>query len=188
MQDPTTTRPEWPPRRPPVWPHLVALVIVAATLVVGLVMYPSAPDPMPVHFDAALQPDAWSDKRLGGFLLPVIIGAAVVAIFWIVAACLPLAGTTRSDVDPHPPTTASTWSTQLSPRPEVTAATLDATGRLLGDLTIATAALIAVVALTTWLGVPAWMAPWLLPVLMVAFFGSLAVSCVRGFRAQRGLA
>jgi uncharacterized membrane protein len=187
MQDPTTARAEHPARRPPVWPHLVALLIVAATLVVGLVVYPSAPDPMPVHFDAALQPDAWADKSLGGFLLPVIIGAAVMAIFWIVAACLPLAGTTRSDGDTHPPAAASTWSTQLSPRREVTAATLDATGRLLGNLTIATAVLIAVVALTTWLGVPAWMAPWLLPVLMAAFFGSLAVSCVRVFRAQRVL-
>ncbi len=188
VQESMTASADRPVRRPPVWPHLVALVIVAATLVVGLVVYPSAPDPMPVHFDAALQPDAWADKSLGGFLLPAIIGAAVVAVFWIVAACMPLAGRTRSDVDPHPPATAPTWSTQLSPRPEVTAATLDATVRLLGNLTIATAALIAVVALTTWLGVPAWMAPWLLPVLMAAFFGSLAVSCVRVFRAQRGLA
>ncbi|AQX81229.1 hypothetical protein BWO91_15765 [Plantibacter flavus] len=187
MQDPTTTRPEQTVRRTPVWPHLVALVIVAATLVVGLAVYPSAPDPMPVHVDAELQPDTWAAKSLGGFLLPVIIGAAVVAVFWIIAACLPLAGTTRSEDGPHPPAAASTWSTQLSPRPEVRAATLDASARLLGDLTIATAAFIAVVALTTWLGVPAWMAPWLLPVLMAVFFGSLAVSCVRVLRAQRGL-
>ncbi|MBD8517679.1 DUF1648 domain-containing protein [Plantibacter sp. CFBP 8804] len=187
MQDPTIARPARPVRRPPVWPHLVALVIVAATLVIGLVVYPSAPDPMPVHFDAALQPDAWADKSIGGFLLPIIIGAVVVAIFWIIAACLPLTGTTRSDDGPHTSATASTWSTQLSPRPEVTAATTAATMRLLGDMSIATAALIAVVALTTWLGVPAWMAPWLLPVLMAGFFGSLAVSCVRVFRAQRRL-
>jgi hypothetical protein len=65
---------------------------------------------------------------------------------------------------------------------------VNATGRLLADLTIATAALIAVVALTTWLGVPGWMAPWLLPVLMAVFFGSLVRSCVGVFRAQRGLA
>lgn len=188
MQDPTTAQSERTARRPPVWPHLVALAILTATLVVGLLVYPSAPDPMPVHFDAALQPDAWAAKSLGGFLLPVIIGAAAVVLFWIVAACMPLARTTRTDNDTDPPATVSTWSTQLSPRPEVTVATVNATGRLLADLTIATAALIAVVALTTWLGVPGWMAPWLLPVLMAVFFGSLARSCVRVFRTQRGLA
>ncbi|MET0353476.1 MAG: DUF1648 domain-containing protein, partial [Plantibacter flavus] len=58
VQDPMTASAERPVRRPPVWPHLVALVIVAATLVIGLVVYPSAPDPMPVHVDAALRPDA----------------------------------------------------------------------------------------------------------------------------------
>lgn len=188
MQDPTTTRPARPARRAPVWPHLIALVIVAATLVVGLLVYPSAPDPMPVHFDAALQPDAWADKSLGGFLLPAIIGTVVVAVFWIAAVGLPRTGTTRPTAEGGPSTTEQAPRVQLSPRPATTAATMEATMRLLGDLTIATAVLIAVTALTTWLGVPAWMAPWLLPVLMAAFFGSLAVSCVRVFRAQRGLA
>lgn len=183
MQDPTTAHQERPVHRSPVWPHVLALGIVAGTLIVGLLVYPAAPDPMPVHFDAALQPDAWAGKNLGGFLLPAIVGAAVVAIFWIVAVCVPLAGTTRSEEGPR--AAASTWATQLSPRPEVTAATIAATMRLLGHLTIATAALIAVLALATWFGVPAWMAPWLLPLLMAVYFGSLAVSCVRVVRAQR---
>lgn len=187
MQEPQTTRPSGTPSRTRVWPHLVALAIVAATLVVGLVVYPSAPDPMPVHFDARFQPDAWEAKSLGGFLLPVIIGAAVVAVFWIAAVALPRTGTTRPTAEGGPSTTGQAPRVQLSPRPATTAATMEATMRLLGDLTIATAVLIAVTALTTWLGVPAWMAPWLLPVLMAAFFGSLAVSCVRVVRAQRGL-
>ncbi|KQQ49646.1 DUF1648 domain-containing protein [Plantibacter sp. Leaf314] len=185
MQDPTTAHPDRPVHRSPVWPHLLALGIVAGTVIVGLLVYPSAPDPMPVHFDAALRPDAWVGKNLGGFLLPAIIGAAVVVVFWIVAACVPLAGTTRPDDEPR--ATASTWATQLSPRPEVTAATMAATMRLLGNLTIATAALIAVLAIATWFGVPSWMAPWLLPLLMAVFFGSLAVSCVRVVRAQRAV-
>lgn len=186
MEEPQTMRPSGAPARTRIWPHLVALAIIAATLVVGLVIYPTAPDPMPVHFDARLQPDAWESKSLGGFLLPVIIGAAVVVVFWIAAVGLPRTGTTRPAADGGPSTTAQAPRVQLSPRPAATAATMQATMRLLGDLTIATAVLIAVTALTTWVGVPEWMAPWLLPVLMTTFFGSLALSCVRVFRAQRG--
>ena len=185
MQDPTTDHPRRTVHRSARWPHLLALGIVAGTLVIGLLVYPAAPDPMPVHFDAALQPDAWAAKHLGGFLLPAIIGAAVVAIFWIVAACIPLAGTASRDDEPR--AAAPTWGTQLSPRPAVTTASIEATMRLLGNLTIATAALIAVLAIATWFGVPSWMAPWLLPLLMAVFFGSLAVSCVRVVRAQRAV-
>jgi len=175
-------------RRSPVWPHLVALATLAVTLIVGLLVYPSAPDPMPVHFDGGLQPDAWAGKNLGGFLSPVFIGAAAAVIFWIAAVCLPLSVRTPSDEESRTPVSGPASTTQLSLRSDVSVATAEATMRLLGHLTIATAGLISILALATWIGVPAWMAPLLLPVLMGAFFGSLAGSSLRVFRAQRGLA
>lgn len=71
--------PEEPQRAP--WP--VAALLVATAIVVALALYawlrfPAVPDPMPTHWGADGQPDAWEPKSLSGFLTLVLIGPVIV--------------------------------------------------------------------------------------------------------------
>ncbi len=56
------------------WGIAVALVVAAA------LSWPALPDRVPTHFDAAGQPDAWSDRSLALWLLMPLLAAALSAL------------------------------------------------------------------------------------------------------------
>lgn len=154
-----------------------------ATLVTGVLLYPSVPDPMPVHFDAAFQPDRWAPRSFALFLTPAVVGTVVLVVLWIAAAAIPL--TARAGVRGASPTVSSTSMTQLSPRPRPTMQALVETIRMMEHLAIATSLLLGISAVATWIDVPAWVSPWLLPVMLVAYLGIIAIDSLRVVRAQR---
>ncbi|AMB59093.1 hypothetical protein AWU67_09750 [Microterricola viridarii] len=158
-----------PPRR---WPFFAAAGYLCVVLGVGIALFPAAPDPMPVHFDAAFQPDRWAPKSLVGFLSPVFVGLGVAALMWTLAALMPVLSSIGGGQG-HPAP-----GVQLSPRPPAATRTVQLTRRMLERLALSVALLIGTVALLGWLGVPDWAAPWALVLLVGGFLGVLAFSVV----------
>lgn len=160
------------------WPFVVATALTVAVLITGLTLYQQAPDPMPVHWNLQLQADAWAPKSVLGFLAPVFIALGVVALFWVIAALMPLAA--RLGGEEERPS-----GVQISPRTRFNDANETDVLRMLEHLALSTSALIGFVAVGSWLGLPAWLAPWLMPVLMLAYFAVLGIDVWRIMRASR---
>lgn len=161
------------------WPFIVASGLTLGVLVTGLSLYQRAPDPMPVHWNLQLHADEWAPKSVLGFLAPVFIALGVVSLFWVIAALMPLAA--RLGGEDH--RQAST--TQLSPRTRFNDANEAGVLRMLEHLALSTSALIGFVAVASWLGLPEWAAPWLMPVLMLVYFAILGVDVWRIMRSSR---
>lgn len=68
---------------------IVSLVLIAAALVAGLVLYPRLPDPMPSHWNAAGEVDGYMSKFWGVFLMPIIT-VALVLLFLVIPQIDPL--------------------------------------------------------------------------------------------------
>ncbi|MCU1423260.1 MAG: hypothetical protein JWN36_2911 [Microbacteriaceae bacterium] len=69
---------------PFVWPALAAIVLAAATAV-NVALYPTLPDPFPVHYDVSGQPDGWAAKSVWSVFGVLIIGAAVVILLTVLS-------------------------------------------------------------------------------------------------------
>jgi uncharacterized membrane protein len=53
--------------------------VILATLAVGLMLYPSMPDKVPMHMDLVGNVNSWTDKGIGVVLFPVLTQAIVLA-------------------------------------------------------------------------------------------------------------
>ena len=69
---------------PIIWPALAAIVLAVATAV-DVALYPALPDPLPVHFDFAGEPDRWADKSVWTVFGVLMIGAAVVVLLSVLS-------------------------------------------------------------------------------------------------------
>jgi len=68
---------------------IVSVILIAATLVVGLILYAQLPDPMPSHWNAAGEIDGYMSKFWGVFLMPIIT-IALVPLFLVIPHIDPL--------------------------------------------------------------------------------------------------
>ncbi|WP_103349469.1 DUF1648 domain-containing protein [Amycolatopsis sp. CA-128772] len=87
-----------PPRFPWAW-LLLPVLVVAATVVVGVVRYPGLPDVLPVHFSGG-SADRFAPKSVGSAFVIVFVQAALTVIL-CVAGVLVFRG--PADVDPARP-------------------------------------------------------------------------------------
>ena len=87
-----------PPRFPWAW-LLLPVLVVAATVVTGVLRYPGLPDSLPVHFSGGTA-DRFAPKSVGSAFLVVFIQAALTVIL-CVAGVLVFRG--PADVDPARP-------------------------------------------------------------------------------------
>lgn len=72
-------------RHPPIiWPALAVIVLATATAV-DVALYPSLPDPIAVHFDAAGDPDRFAAKSVWSVFGILMIGAAVVVLLSVIS-------------------------------------------------------------------------------------------------------
>lgn len=72
-------------RHPPIiWPAL-AVIVLAAAAAVDVALYPTLPDPIPVHFDVAGRPDGFAAKSVWSVFGILIIGAAVVVLLSVIS-------------------------------------------------------------------------------------------------------
>ena len=73
--------------RPAVPWLLIMLALGIAAVITGIVRIGDLPDPYPVHFGPAGDPDRFTDRTIGAVLLPVIVGQlSGIAFFAICAA------------------------------------------------------------------------------------------------------
>jgi uncharacterized membrane protein len=59
------------------------LGILVATWVLSLAVYPRLPDRMVTHWDLTGQPDGWSSRAVGGFLVPVVMTIAYAVMAFV---------------------------------------------------------------------------------------------------------
>jgi uncharacterized membrane protein len=73
------------PQHPPiVWPALAAIVLAVAAAV-DAALYPSLPDPIPVHFNFEGGADRWADKSVWTVFGTLMIGAAMVVLLTVLS-------------------------------------------------------------------------------------------------------
>ena len=70
------------PARPPFGWVMAAVVILLVVMAVGVALYPSIPDPTPIHWNIAGQPDNYAPKSVWSVFGPVFIGFGVVALLF----------------------------------------------------------------------------------------------------------
>ncbi|HEY4224424.1 MAG TPA: DUF1648 domain-containing protein [Pseudolysinimonas sp.] len=70
---------------PLVWPALAAIVLAVAAAA-DVALYPTLPDPIPVHFNFSGEPDAWAAKSVWSVFGLLLVGAAVVVLLTALSA------------------------------------------------------------------------------------------------------
>ncbi len=75
---------------------LPSLVIIAVTLYVGIVTYPSLPNPLPTHFNASGQPNGYATKSVGIAFLTVFIEIGITAMIFLIGFAI---SRTRQEID-----------------------------------------------------------------------------------------
>lgn len=70
------------PKIPLGWKWILATVVstVIVVLLLVIVYFPGIPDPMPVHWNAAGEADAFQEKSLGGFLFNILMGPVILIL------------------------------------------------------------------------------------------------------------
>lgn len=84
---------------------LPALAIFAATIIVGISIYPSLPQVLPVHFGASGQPDGFAPKSSLAAFAVIIVQAITISLFLIIASAVVR---TRRSIESQKPMT-SLW-------------------------------------------------------------------------------
>jgi uncharacterized membrane protein len=96
-----------PQRAPFPWPWLVpALAITAATLLIGVLRYPSMPGLLAVHYGADGVPDRLAAKSVGSAFSLVFVQCGLTALLAGVAAAV---HRSRPDIDPAYPVSSARW-------------------------------------------------------------------------------
>lgn len=70
-------------------PFLLAVLVIAGSLTYGLSIYDSLPDPLPTHWGAGGEPDAWEEKSFGSVFMALFMVAGTVALLAVLAAIMP---------------------------------------------------------------------------------------------------
>ncbi len=67
---------------PKIW-YILSLLLTAASAVYGLVLYPTIPARLITHWNAAMQPDAWSDKSLLTVFIMPMVSLGLILLFFL---------------------------------------------------------------------------------------------------------
>ena len=98
-----------PPRFPWLW-LAPALIVTLATVVIGVVLYPSMPEVLAVHYGAKGVPDRVAAKSVGTAFSLVFVQIGVTALLVGIAAAIVFRS--RSDIDPAHPVASARWHRQ----------------------------------------------------------------------------
>ncbi|TDP97418.1 DUF1648 domain-containing protein [Labedaea rhizosphaerae] len=88
-----------PPRVPWLW-ALPAVVVLAATVIVGIVRYPHLPDQLAVHYNGAGEVDRTAGKTFGSAFLAVFFQLGLTIL---ILALVPVISRVRAELDPAAP-------------------------------------------------------------------------------------
>jgi uncharacterized membrane protein len=98
-----------PPRFPWLW-LAPALIVTLATAVIGVVLYPSMPATLALHYGANGVPDRLAAKSIGTAFSLVFVQIGVTALLVGIAAGIVFRS--RSDIDPARPVASARWHRQ----------------------------------------------------------------------------
>jgi len=104
----TTLRTD-PPRFPWLW-LAPAMIITLATVVIGVIRYPSMPQTLAVHYGANGVPNRLAAKSVGTAFSLVFVQIGATALLVAIAAAIVLRS--RSDIDPAHPVASARWHRQ----------------------------------------------------------------------------
>jgi Predicted integral membrane protein len=60
--------------------RIATLIIIAASLLTAVLIYPAAPEQIPTHWNIGGEPDAWSDTAFGLAIIPAILIATALIL------------------------------------------------------------------------------------------------------------
>jgi uncharacterized membrane protein len=95
-----------PPRFPRLW-LAPALIVTLATVVIGVILYPSMPAVLAVHYGATGVPNRLAAKSVGTAFSLVFVQIGVTALLVSIAAAIVFRS--RSDIDPAHPVASARW-------------------------------------------------------------------------------
>jgi uncharacterized membrane protein len=95
-----------PPRFPWLW-LAPALIVVVATVVIGVISYPSMPEILVVHYDANGVPNRLAAKSVGTAFSLVFVQIGVTAL--LVGIAVAIFRSSRPDIDPARPVGSARW-------------------------------------------------------------------------------
>jgi uncharacterized membrane protein len=98
-----------PPRFPWLW-LAPALIVVVATVVIGVISYPTMPETLVVHYSARGVPNRLAAKSVGTAFSLVFVQIGVTALLFGIAAAIFCSG--RPDIDPARPVSSARWHRQ----------------------------------------------------------------------------
>jgi uncharacterized membrane protein len=98
-----------PPRFPWLW-LAPALAVMVATVVIGVLSYPSMPELLAVHYGAKGVPNRWAAKSVSTAFSLVFVQIGVTVLLVGVAAAIFFRS--RSDIDPAHPVSSARWYRQ----------------------------------------------------------------------------
>ena len=98
-----------PPRFPWLW-LAPALLITLATVVIGVLKYPSMPETLAVHYGTKGVPNRTAAKSVGTAFSLVFVQIGVTALLTAIAAGIYFSS--RPDIDPAHPTSSARWHRQ----------------------------------------------------------------------------
>jgi uncharacterized membrane protein len=98
-----------PPRFPWLW-LAPALIVTLATVVIGVILYPSMPETLAVHYGAKGVPDRSAAKSVGTAFSLVFVQIGVTALLVGIAAAIVFRS--RADIDPAHPVGSARWHRQ----------------------------------------------------------------------------
>lgn len=95
-----------PPRFPWLW-LAPALIVTVATVVIGIVLYPSMPETLAVHYRATGVPDRLAAKSVGTAFSLVFVQVGITAL--LAGAAAAIVFRSRADLDPAHPAASARW-------------------------------------------------------------------------------
>ena len=98
-----------PPRFPWLW-LAPALIVTLATVVIGVILYPSMPETLAVHYGAMGVPDRLAAKSVGAAFSLVFVQLGATAVLVGIAAGIVFRS--RCDIDPAHPVASARWHRQ----------------------------------------------------------------------------
>lgn len=153
----------------PAW-YLVALVVLGVVAAIGVAIYPTLPNPLPIHWNAAGRADGYAEKSIWSVFGALLTAVGLVVLLYVVALASRVSPA-RVRVGGDPQTAAARTHAQLHVMQE-----------LLGWLALVLALMMGVVALLGWLAPAASGAMSIAVVAMVVLVFALLVLFLMRYR------
>lgn len=79
---------------------VTSIAVLLLTAAAGLALYSGMPDQVPVHWDGTGQPDRFAGKSVPAVFSPLLFGAGVVLLLWLLHWLLPAVAVSGRQEDP----------------------------------------------------------------------------------------